>query len=129
MAAEPPTIPGMHSVLVVLCTFPDVQKAREVGTALVEAQLAACVNLMPGIESIYRWQGAVERAGEVLAVFKTTAEAWSAFENKLRELHAAAAVAHLCTGNYTRDLLVLLESNAGSDKGQDALTSLGRGAR
>ena len=77
----------MHSVLVVLCTFPDVQKAREVGTALVEAQLAACVNLLPGIESIYRWQGAVERAGEVLAVFKTTAEAWSAFEVRLKELH------------------------------------------
>ena len=80
-------MPVMHSVLVVLCTFPDVEKAREVGTALVEAQLAACVNLLPGMESIYRWQGAVERAGEVLAVFKTTAEAWSAFESKLRELH------------------------------------------
>lgn len=80
-------MPGMHSVLVVLCTFPDVQKAREVGTALVEAQLAACVNLLPGMESIYRWQGVVERAGEVLAVFKTTAEAWSAFESQLRELH------------------------------------------
>jgi len=80
-------MPSMHSVLVDLCTFPDVQKAREVGSALVEAHLAACVNLLPGIESIYRWQGAVERAGEVLAVFKTTSGAWPAFENKLRELH------------------------------------------
>lgn len=77
----------MNNVLVVLCTFPDVEKARQTGTALVEAQLAACVNLLPGIESIYRWQGAVERAGEVLAVFKTTQEAWPAFEQRLRELH------------------------------------------
>ena len=77
----------MNAVLVVLCTFPDVEKAREVGAALVEAQLAACVNLLPGIESIYRWQGAVERAGEVLAVFKTKASAWPAFERRLRELH------------------------------------------
>ncbi len=77
----------MNNVLVVLCTFPDVEKARQTGTALVEAQLAACVNLLPGIESIYRWQGAVERAGEVLAVFKTTQEVWPAFEQRLRELH------------------------------------------
>lgn len=77
----------MNNVLVVLCTFPDLEKARQTGTALVEAQLAACVNLLPGIESIYRWQGAVERAGEVLAIFKTTASAWPAFEQLLRELH------------------------------------------
>ena len=77
----------MNNVLVVLCTFPDVEKARQTGTALVEAQLAACVNLLPGIESIYRWQGAVERAGEVLAVFKTTQEVWPAFEQRLRALH------------------------------------------
>ncbi|MBL9185273.1 MAG: divalent-cation tolerance protein CutA [Verrucomicrobiaceae bacterium] len=77
----------MNNILVVLCTFPDVEKARQTGTALVEAQLAACVNLLPGIESIYRWQGAVERAGEVLAVFKTTASSWPSFEQRLRELH------------------------------------------
>lgn len=77
----------MNNILVVLCTFPDVEKARQTGTALMEAQLVACVNLLPGIESIYRWQGAVERAGEVLAIFKTTASAWPAFEQRLRELH------------------------------------------
>ena len=77
----------MDPVLVVFCTFPDVEKAREVGAALVEARLAACVNLLPGIESIYHWQGAVERAGEVLAVFKTTSAAWPAFASRLRELH------------------------------------------
>ena len=56
----------------VFCTFPDVEQARAIAEALVERRLAACVNLLPGVESIYRWEGKVERAGEVLAVIKTT---------------------------------------------------------
>lgn len=74
-------------ILVVLCTFPDLAKARETGTALVESQLAACVNLIPAIESIYRWEGKVEASGEVLALFKTTPGAWPRFEARLKELH------------------------------------------
>ncbi len=74
-------------LLIVFCTFPDLARAREIGTALVESQLAACVNLVPGVESIYRWEGKVETAAEVLAVFKTTREAWPRFEEKLRALH------------------------------------------
>jgi periplasmic divalent cation tolerance protein len=74
-------------LLVVFCTFPDVENAREIGTALVESQLAACVNLLPGVESIYSWKGTVERGSEVLALFKTTREAWPEFETRLKELH------------------------------------------
>jgi periplasmic divalent cation tolerance protein len=77
----------MSDVLVILCTFPSLEQARQIGTALVERQLAACVNLLPGVESIYRWQGKVETAGEVLAVFKTSAAAFPAFEKALTELH------------------------------------------
>jgi periplasmic divalent cation tolerance protein len=77
----------MNEILIVLCTFPDLGKARETGTALVESQLAACVNLIPAVESIYRWEGRVETAEEVLAVFKTTPEVWERFEVRLRELH------------------------------------------
>lgn len=75
------------SALLVFSTFPDIEKARQIGTALVESQLAACVNLVPAIESVYRWQGKVTTDAEVLAIFKTTAGALSAFENKLRALH------------------------------------------
>ena len=75
------------SVLLVLVTFPDVEIAHQVGTALVESQLAACVNLLPGVQSIYRWQGAVETGAEVLALFKTTSEVLSAFEARLMALH------------------------------------------
>lgn len=74
-----------EAVLVVLCTFPDVQQAREAAAELVERRLAACVSLLPGVESIYRWEGKVERAGEVLAVIKTTR--YSELEAALKELH------------------------------------------
>ena len=77
----------MSDVLLVLCTFPNSEQARQIGTLLVERQLTACVNLVPAVESIYRWQGKVENATEVLAVFKTTAAAFPAFEKALAELH------------------------------------------
>lgn len=72
---------------VVLCTFPNLEQARQIGTVLVEKQLAACVNLVPGVRSIYRWQGGIEEAGEILALFKTTCETYEAFAQTLRELH------------------------------------------
>jgi periplasmic divalent cation tolerance protein len=102
---------AMSDVRLVICTFPEIATARQIGTLLVEKQLAACVNLIPGAESIYRWQGKVETAGEILALFKTTAAAYPAFERELTALHpyevpeilaiAPAAVAE----SYTRWLL------------------------
>ncbi len=77
----------MSDVRLILCTFPDGGQARQIGTALVERQLAACVNLIPAVESIYRWQGKVETAAEVLAIFKTTAAALPEFEKTLAALH------------------------------------------
>lgn len=71
--------------VVVLCTFPDLDQARQIGAALVERQVAACVNLLPGVESIYRWEGKVERAGEILALIKTAC--YPDLEAALRELH------------------------------------------
>ena len=77
----------MNDVRLVLCTFPDGGQARQIGTALVERQLAACVNLVPAVESIYRRKDKVESATEVLAIFKTTAVLWPDFEQALVELH------------------------------------------
>jgi periplasmic divalent cation tolerance protein len=76
---------GMENAVVVLCTFPDIEQARQIGAALVERQVAACVNLLPGVESIYRWEGKVERAGEVLGIIKTTR--YAELEAAIRELH------------------------------------------
>jgi periplasmic divalent cation tolerance protein len=74
-------------ILIILCTFPDAEQARQIGTALVEKQLAACVNLIPGVESVYRWEGKVESASEVLAIFKTGRDVYPAFEQALKTLH------------------------------------------
>lgn len=77
----------MTDILLVFSTFPDADSARHTGTLLIESQLAACVNLLPQIQSIYRWQGKIETSDEVLAIFKTTQATYSVFEQKLLELH------------------------------------------
>ena len=89
---------------IVLCTFPDADSARQIGTSLVEKQLAACVNLIPAVESIYHWQGKIETSAEVLAVCKTTAEAYPAFA-------AALAAAH----PYEVPEIIVLEPTAVAD--------------
>lgn len=75
-------------VLVVLSTFASIEEARTVCRQLVEERLAACANLVPAVESIYRWQGAVEKATETIALLKTTAEGFAKLEARLRELHS-----------------------------------------
>jgi periplasmic divalent cation tolerance protein len=77
----------MSDLLLVYSTFPTQERAAETGAALVEARLAACVTLLPGVASIYRWQGAIERETECLALIKTSRETWPALEARLRELH------------------------------------------
>lgn len=74
-------------VVVVLSTFPDEGKAGEVAGILVERQVAACVNVVGGVRSIYRWQGEVRNDSEVLAVIKTTRGRYAELEAALLELH------------------------------------------
>lgn len=76
-----------ESIRLVFVTFPDLTCAREIGTALVQSQLAACVNLLPAAESIYRWQGRIESSPEVLGLFKTTEATLTKFEARLKEMH------------------------------------------
>jgi periplasmic divalent cation tolerance protein len=80
----------MHDVLLVLCTFPDIAQARQIGTLLIERQLAACVNLLSAAESIYRWQGAIEAATETLAIFKFRAALTDLHPYEVPELVAIA---------------------------------------
>ena len=68
-------------------TFPDLDVAERIGTAIVEEGLAACANLLPGVRSIYRWKGAVERADEIVLLLKTTPSRFDALEARVRELH------------------------------------------
>ena len=80
----------MEGICLVVSSFPELECARRIGTRMVERQLAACVSLVPGVESVYRWQGRVESASEVLAVFKTTREAWPCLREALAEEHPYA---------------------------------------
>jgi len=75
------------TLLVVLSTFPDAAAARAAAEVLVNERLAACVNILPGVDSIYRWEGKVESGSEVLALIKTTAALWSVLEQRLRAIH------------------------------------------
>ncbi len=76
-----------EEVLVVLTTWPDAEKARSAARVLVEEKLAACANLVPGVESIYRWEGKVETSTEVMVIFKTTIARYQMFETRLLALH------------------------------------------
>ncbi|MEI8341592.1 MAG: divalent-cation tolerance protein CutA [Verrucomicrobiota bacterium] len=76
-----------EEALLVLSTFADAATARHAAYKLVEEHLAACANLVPQIESIYRWQGNIESSPEVLVIFKTTHGRYQQLENRLRELH------------------------------------------
>ena len=71
----------------VLCTCPDQAQGEQIAQRLVEARLAACVSLVPGLTSIYRWQGAVERATETLLLIKTLTDRLPELTATLRGLH------------------------------------------
>ena len=76
-----------EEAIVVLCTFPDADTARRIGRILVEERLAACVNILPQMESIYRWKGAIETSAEVLALIKSTTWKYQLLEARILELH------------------------------------------
>ena len=76
----------MSDEVVMLTTSP-VDNAPSIARALVERRLAACVNLLPQVRSVYRWQGAVEEADEVLMVVKSMRQQVRSVDAALRELH------------------------------------------
>ena len=73
---------------IVLSTAGSEEEARKIARYVVEHQLAACVNIVPQVESIYRWQGKVESNHEWLLLIKTTAERFEKVRDAIRELHS-----------------------------------------
>lgn len=73
--------------LLVLTHCPDTETAEAIAHALVEARLAACVNLLPPLRSVYRWQGAVETASEIGLLIKSTVQTYPALEAAIRARH------------------------------------------
>ena len=76
-----------RGVVVVFVTCPGVSVGRRISRTLIQQRLAACVNLVPKIESCYRWQGKIERAAETLLVIKTTSRRFDALKRAVRRLH------------------------------------------
>lgn len=78
----------MSDKKIVLTTAGSREEAEKIAQALVERRLAACVNLLSPIKSVYRWQGKVENAAEHLLIIKTTAARCEAVARAIRELHS-----------------------------------------
>lgn len=72
---------------IVLTTVPNREVADAIATALVSEHLAACVNVLPPMTSVYRWQGKVERADEIQLIVKTAESRFAAVAARLRALH------------------------------------------
>ncbi len=74
-------------ILLALSTFPDAEIARRISSQLVTERFAACANIFPSVESIYRWQEKIESGTETFVFFKVSEDRQSAFQDKLRSLH------------------------------------------
>lgn len=76
-----------HGFQIVLTTCPDAKVAESIAHSLVTGGLAACVNILPPLRSIYAWQGQVETADEHLLLVKSSRAQYEAIEQRIRELH------------------------------------------
>ena len=76
------------SVVSVYATFASAEEAERIGRAMVEERLAACVNILGGVHSIYRWKGEIEAADEVAAIFKTSSERVDVLIMRIAALHS-----------------------------------------
>lgn len=75
------------AVIIVFSTFPDEASAQHAANNLIEGKAAACASILPGLTSIYRWQGQIENSREVLMMAKTTHENYPRLESALKACH------------------------------------------
>jgi uncharacterized protein involved in tolerance to divalent cations len=95
----------MSDAVAVFCTCGNEAEAQRIARDLVESRLAACVNILPPIQSVYRWQGELETAQELLLIMKTTAERFPELQRRIIHLHS-----------YETPEIIALPVLAGSDK-------------
>ena len=76
-----------EKIVIALSTFPDAETARRISNELVVGKFAACANILPSVESIYRWKEKIESGNETLVLFKLSEDRQAAFQEKLRSLH------------------------------------------
>jgi periplasmic divalent cation tolerance protein len=76
-----------EKIVLALSTFADTETARRISNELVVGKFAACANILPSMESIYRWKDKIEFGNEILVLFKLSEDRQSAFQEKLGSLH------------------------------------------
>lgn len=113
-----PMIVSAHEARLVLSTAGSREEAESIAESLVDLGLAACVNLVPGITSIYRWQGSIERADEILLIIKTTESRLAVLEAALRKLHSyeVPEVIVLAPERGAEDYLAWLTASTSEEK-------------
>jgi periplasmic divalent cation tolerance protein len=79
---------NVERAVFVYTTYPSIVEAERAGRALVERRLCACVNILPGMVSLYWWQGAIERGDEVVMLIKTRAVLAEAVGAAVKEMHS-----------------------------------------
>jgi len=79
---------GMERIVFVYTTYPSTVEAEQVGRALIERNLAACVNILPGMISYYRWEGSIERGEETVMIIKTRASQAERVSTVVKEMHS-----------------------------------------
>ncbi len=78
---------AMTELLLVMTSLPDQDAAKALAKRLIDSHLAACVQLQPGVQSIYRWEGRICEEQEVVLVAKTTAQQWSTISSFIKQNH------------------------------------------
>ena len=94
----------MNQELIIFVTAPNEEEASRLATTLVEERLAACVNIIPAITSIYSWQGNVTRDSEALLIIKSSESRYSELEQRIKDQHS-----------YTTPEVIALKIERGSD--------------
>ncbi|HDS29581.1 MAG TPA: divalent-cation tolerance protein CutA [Firmicutes bacterium] len=74
-------------ILIVLSTVPSVETGKSIAHILIEKKLAACVNILPSLESVYEWEGKIEESAEALLIIKTTTESYESLETEILSNH------------------------------------------
>jgi periplasmic divalent cation tolerance protein len=107
----------MERAVFVYTTYPSAVEAEKAGRALIERCLAACVNILPGMISLYRWEGAIERGEEVVMIIKTRASLAEAVCAAVKEMHTHTTPAILVIPLESVDASYLAWLMAETEKG------------
>jgi periplasmic divalent cation tolerance protein len=109
----------MERAIFVYTTYPSAVEAEKVGRALIEQALAACVNILPGMVSLYRWEGAIERGEEAVMIIKTRASLAEAVSAAVKEMHPYATPAILVIPLESVDAEYFAWMMAETEKGEN----------